>query len=77
MKYNEVIEERAETANFMQGGKNMGRRKKSIVWMAAAVFLVTAGFDASGQDVKPSAEIAALPEDETEELSRKKNWFRF
>ena len=71
MKYNEVIEERAETANFMQGGKNMGRRKKSIVWMAAAVFVVTAGFDASGQDVKPSAEIAALPEDETEELSPK------
>lgn len=49
----------------------MGRRKKSIVWMATAVFLVTAGFDASGQDVKPSAEIAALPEDETEELSPK------
>ena len=49
----------------------MGTRKKSIVWMATAVFLVTAGFDASGQDVKPSAEIAALPEDEAEELSPK------
>ena len=28
MKYNEVIEERAETANFMQGGKKYGQTEK-------------------------------------------------